>query len=173
MKQSETDTSKKRLSLRLSRTVSIGMSLSILLILGSLANWELPPAFGATITLLTLAPTSQFSRPRNVIGGYLLSTLVAFLVLMICGSTPDAEVIAVVGAVLLSLSLHVVHPPASAMALFVVQNHSSLRFLLVSVFVGVVILVAVCTTVNTFITPKELPQSASAQRGPGETPHRV
>lgn len=114
MKQNETVPCKRVFPLKLSRALGIGVSL---IILGALTNWKLPPPFAATITLLLVAPTSQFSHPRNVIGGYLLSTLVAFLVLMMCGATPWAEVIAVVGAVLLSLSLHVVHPPASAMAL--------------------------------------------------------
>lgn len=126
--------------------------LTILIILSSLTKWTLSPAFAATRTLLLLSPTSQFSHPRNVIGGYLLSALVAFLVLVLCGATPLAEVIAVVGAVLLSLCLHVIHPPASAMALFVIQSRPSFHVLLVLVVVGGVVLVVTCTRVNMLIT---------------------
>jgi CBS-domain-containing membrane protein len=70
--------------------------------------------FGASAVLLFGHPASPLAQPANVIGGYLVATLVTLLVLMLF---PGAWVAAAIGVglvIALMSILRITHPPAGA-----------------------------------------------------------
>jgi CBS-domain-containing membrane protein len=103
--------------------------------------------FGATAVLLFSAPKSNFSRPWNIFGGYIISTLIGAYVISYTGGGWF-----VIGSALgLTITLmhlgDVVHPPAGANLLIITQGHLSV-YLLEPLFVGLVTLIIIAMSVE-------------------------
>lgn len=98
--------------------------------------------FGATAVLLFSAPNSPFSRPLNVFGGYLISTIIGLLILKY--SNGGWLMIGIGFGITIAMMqlLKVIHPPAGANFLIVTQGHLAM-YLIEPLFVGLVILVVV------------------------------
>jgi CBS-domain-containing membrane protein len=115
-------------------------------------------SFGASAVLVYGAPLAEFSQPRNLIGGSVLSALIGVAVYQVCG---DYVVLASALAVSLSIALmyltRTLHPPGGATALIAViggENVHQLGFLyaLMPVFLGSVLLLLVALVVNNLST---------------------
>jgi len=98
--------------------------------------------FGATAVLLFSAPLSPFSKPLNIFGGYLISTLIGSLVLfyghndwMIIGGGLGVTI-------MLMHWTKTIHPPAGANFLIVTQGHLAL-YLLEPLFIGLICLIII------------------------------
>ena len=97
----------------------------------------------ATMALVVGGSTLPLAQPRNVIGGQLVSALVAFTVLAIAGSSAWGAAVAgglALGAMLL---LKMSHSPAAATAVVVVFERPEIVRFLALVLLAVVIMVAV------------------------------
>ena len=115
-------------------------------------------SFGASAVLVYGAPLAEFSQPRNLIGGSVLSALIGVAVYQVCG---DYVVLASALAVSLSIAFmyltRTLHPPGGATALIAViggENVHQLGFLyaLMPVFLGSVLLLLVALVVNNLST---------------------
>jgi CBS-domain-containing membrane protein len=114
-------------------------------------------SFGATAVLLFGAHDSPLAQPRNLVGGHVLSAVVAVLVVALVGSTPITTAVAV-GLSLLVMNLtHTTHPPGGATALIGVQASAGPEFVLVPVLAGALILLAVALLTNNFVHHRRYP----------------
>ena len=115
-------------------------------------------SFGASAVLVYGAPLAEFSQPRNLVGGSVLSAVLGVAIYQLLG---DYMVLASALAVSLSIALmyltRTLHPPGGATALIAViggEQVHQLGFLyaLMPVLVGSVLLLMVALVVNNLST---------------------
>lgn len=104
--------------------------------------------FGASCLLVFGFPDGFFSQPRNVLGGHLLSSLVALLCLRVLGPTWWSMALAVATAVAAMMWLRVVHPPAGANPVIIFMTQPSWDYLLYPTLTGALLIVVVALIYN-------------------------
>ena len=100
----------------------------------------LVPSFGASCALVFAVPESPFSRPRNLIGGHLLSSAVGFVALAILGQGPVAMAAGVGIAIIVMMLTKTMHPPAGGDPLIIILLAPPLMFLAMPIVVGTVLI---------------------------------
>ncbi|WP_369989552.1 HPP family protein [Pseudomonas xanthosomatis] len=100
-------------------------------------------SFGASCVLLFGFPDGPFSRPRNLVGGHLLSSAVGLLVLHLCG--PDWYFMPLAGALALMLMLatDTVHPPAGSNPVIIFLAQPGWDFLVLPTLAGALVLLVI------------------------------
>lgn len=111
------------------------------------APW-LMASFGASCVLAFGMPDSPLAQPRSVIGGHLVATLVALLVLYTLGNSWWAGALAVGLALAAMQQTRTLHAPAGANPLVVLTTGASIDFLVTPVLAGSIVIVAVAWCVN-------------------------
>jgi len=115
-------------------------------------------SFGASAVLAYGAPAADFSQPRNLVGGHVVSAIVGVTVFIVIG---EASSVASSAAVSLAIAaMHVtrtLHPPGGATALIAViggeKVHSlGYRYVLCPVLVGALLMLLVALLVNNLST---------------------
>ncbi|WP_043487237.1 HPP family protein [Holophaga foetida] len=133
-----------------------------ILAIQAVAGWWGQPlligSFGASAVMLFGAPDSPLAQPRNLIGGHLLSALVAIGLVATLGSHPWTAAIGVGLAIGLMHLTHTTHPPGGATALIGVQGHATWGFLLVPVLAGVAILLIMALITNNIVYHRRYPR---------------
>ena len=99
--------------------------------------------FTTSIVLVMATPLSLFARPRNILGGHVLSAVAGFAVLWTLGSNPWMSAIAVGLAIALMQISDTLHPPAGINAFIIVMQAPDWSFFFVPVTAGAVMLVGV------------------------------
>ncbi|MBX9760871.1 MAG: HPP family protein [Beijerinckiaceae bacterium] len=159
-------------------TPAIGGTLGIaaMIALAGVANLPLMLApFTTSIVLVMSSPDSAYARPRNVVGGHVLSALAGFAVLYTLGDTPWFAALAVGLAIAAMQATDTMHPPAGINALIMVVAHPAWTFLFVPVLAGALCLVAFAASyhrlANALARPREVRpiKTADAERPP-QTP---
>lgn len=118
------------------------------------ANLFLIGSFGASAVLIYGAPMAEFSQPRNLIGGHVISALTGVSVhMMLPESLALSSALAVSIAIALMLLTHTSHPPGGATALIAVTGGNSIfdlgfKYVLTPVLVGVLIMLLIALIVN-------------------------
>lgn len=107
--------------------------LHVLLALGS---------FGSTSILLFAFPDNQFSQPRSIVGGHVISTATGLLALALLGKNWWALALAVSVAACLMMLTRTVHPPAGSNPIIVFLSLPGWDFLLFPTLFGAIALVA-------------------------------
>ena len=113
-------------------------------------------SFGASAVLVYGFPMAEFSQPRNVIGGHVISALVGVSLYQIFGAESIWVCpLAVSLAIFAQQFTRTVHPPGGATALISVIGGDSIHqlgflYLLFPVFAGSTIMVLVAVLVNNF-----------------------
>ncbi len=121
------------------------MSMGSLFLIGS---------FGASAVLIYGAPLAEFSQPRNLVGGHVVSGLVGVTVLVLAGETSVlASSMAVSLAIVMMHLTRTLHPPGGATALIAViggeEVHSlGYYYVLCPVLVGALMMLLVALLVN-------------------------
>src|SRR5262245_9370250 len=111
-----------------------------LAVVGVLASLTQQPwllgSFGASCVLLFGFPTGPFSKPRNVLGGHLLSSLTGLLFLQLFrpGWLPMAAAAACAG--MLMMVTDTVHPPAGSNPVIVFLSHPGWEFMVLPTLAG-------------------------------------
>ena len=111
-------------------------------------------SFGASAVLIYGAPMSDFSQPRNLVGGHIISALTGVVIHLIF---PDQ--VALSGALAVSLAIaamlitHTTHPPGGATALIAVTGGDAIfnlgfGYVLSPVLVGVLIMLLTALILN-------------------------
>jgi CBS-domain-containing membrane protein len=108
--------------------------------------------FGASCALVFGAPSSQLAKPRNVIGGHLISAALGLLAASLIAS-PALAMAAGVGLAIAGMLLtDTLHPPAGADPIVVVLSHAPLSFLLMPVLVGTLSIVLIGALYHRLVT---------------------
>ncbi len=115
-------------------------------------------SFGATAVLLFGAPESPLTQPRNLIGGHLISALVAILLVQFFGNGFFIIGISVGLSIFLMYMTRTLHPPGGATALIGVMGNCTPMFLLIPVFTGVLILFVIALFTNNFVNHRQYPK---------------
>jgi len=125
---------------------AIGASLAISAIGGLSLITDLPllfAPFGATAVLIFGQAASPLAQPANVVGGYLLATLVGIAAMLLFPHIWWITPIAVGVAIGLMLVLRVTHPPAGAVPIVVFASSIDVLTLLSVVVLGSITLVGI------------------------------
>lgn len=115
-------------------------------------------SFGASVVLLFGANESPLAQPRNLIGGHVLSAVVAVVVVALLGTSPWSTALAVGLAVLVMNLTHTTHPPGGATALIGVQASAGPDFILVPVLAGALILLVTALFTNNVVYHRKYPR---------------
>ena len=113
--------------------------------------WAIP--FATSIVTVFGSPNAKPAQPRALIGGHLISTMIALAVVKLSGPDPWAAAIAVglsINAMHLSDTFH---PPAGIDPLVVVVNDMSWGFLFMPVGIGALLLVLFAFVWFKFVAP--------------------
>jgi CBS-domain-containing membrane protein len=111
-------------------------------------------SFGASAVLLYGAPQAEFSQPRNLVGGHVLSALIGITLYKLF-----PEPVALVSALAVALSIiamhatRTLHPPGGATALIAVSGSSNSHllgygFVLAPVALGALVMLLVALVIN-------------------------
>ncbi|WP_437882819.1 HPP family protein [Pseudomonas sp. LRF_L74] len=100
-------------------------------------------SFGASCVLLFGFPDGPFSRPRNLIGGHLISSTVGLACLHLLGG--DWYFMALAGALaaMLMIASDTVHPPAGSNPVIIFLAQPGWDFLLLPTLAGALVLLVV------------------------------
>ncbi|ABL69267.1 HPP family protein [Paracoccus denitrificans] len=113
--------------------------------------------FWASCVLLFALPQSPLARPRNVIGGHLLSALVGLLVLNLIGDSVLAMGVGVGLAIAVMQLTGTLHPPAGGDPLVVILSGAGWSFPGVPILAGTVTLVAAAIAYHRLISMRAYP----------------
>jgi len=115
-------------------------------------------SFGASAVLIYGAPSAEFSQPRNLIGGHVLSAIVGVTVFILAGNDPIiAGPMAVSVAIVVMHLTRTLHPPGGATALIAIIGGEKIhtlgyRYVFFPVLVGTLIMLIVALLVNNLST---------------------
>lgn len=115
-------------------------------------------SFGASAVLLFGAAESPLAQPRNLIGGHIVSSVVAVTIVSMGGEGAYAIALAVGIAIFLMCLTRTIHPPGGATALIGVQCHAGPIFILLPVLFGALILLAVALFTNNVVHHRQYPK---------------
>jgi len=96
----------------------------------------LVPPFGASCVLVFGVPASPFARPRNVIGGHVISAAMGLVAVSLLGGGPLGIAVGVGLAISSMIVSDTVHPPAGANPIVVAIVNPGWSFLLAPVLIG-------------------------------------
>ena len=115
--------------------------------------------FGASAVLVFAAPAAPFSQPRNVIGGHVIASLVGVTVAVLFKQNVWWTIAIANGvAIALMVATKTVHPPAGATALLpIISNITDYTWVILPVFVGTLIIVAVGLLYNNLWKKRKYP----------------
>ncbi len=136
------------------------LGIALVALLGQASGWPLLIApFGATAVLLFSLPESPLSQPAHVVGGHVLSTLLALLLRAVLPMNWWTVALAVGLAVALMAALRLTHPPAGADPIVVFLGDPGFEFLIVPVLAGSALLVLLAWLIHRLPprTPYPLP----------------
>lgn len=115
-------------------------------------------SFGASAVLLFGATNSPLSQPRNLVGGHLVSAIVAVIVVALFGSTTYAMALGVGLSIFVMNMTHTTHPPGGATALIGVQAAVGPEFILLPVLAGALILLVTAIFTNNVVYHRSYPK---------------
>jgi len=136
MKKSKRDVAK-----HLIQCLGIGIILSVIGWISTGLNAELLIApFGASSAILFCLSESLVAKPRNVIGGYFISSAVGVTASNFLGNSTWSISLAVSVSILLMALTNTMHPPAGAIPIVAITSMSGWVFILFPVLSGAIIL---------------------------------
>ena len=115
-------------------------------------------SFGASAVLLFGANDSPLTQPRNLVGGHIISAIVAVIIVATMESNSLSIALAVGTAILAMNLTHTTHPPGGATALIGVQGGAGLSYVFVPVLAGALILLLVALFINNLAYHRRYPK---------------
>lgn len=115
--------------------------------------------FGATSVIAFLTHSSEFAAPRNIIGGYVVTSIAGVGIAFFLGHSWWTYALGVALALLLKRIAGVVHPPSAAMPIILINTEDGrlLDFAICSVLPGLIVLVAVAILYNRYLLGNKYP----------------
>ncbi|MBD3921933.1 HPP family protein [Paenibacillus sp. PR3] len=118
--------------------------------------------FGASCVIVFALPDSPLARPRNVIGGHMISALTGLIVYHAFGNHIWSIALAVALSVYLMQVTGTIHPPAGADPIVVILAGAGWSFLFAPVLAGAVILVGLSALYRYMMKKRAQQQQQSA-----------
>jgi CBS-domain-containing membrane protein len=116
-------------------------------------------SFGASAVLLFGVNESPLSQPRNLVGGHIVSAIVAIVIIALGGGSGSISASCAVGiSIFLMYITRTMHPPGGATAFLGVQGHANYMFLFMPVFLGSLILLAMALFTNNIVHHRQYPK---------------
>jgi len=120
----------------------------------------LAASFGASCVLVFATPQSPLARPKNVIGGHLISAFVGLVLFVLLGASPLAMALGTGLAIALMQATDTLHPPAGGDPLIVLlatgtANPVGWSFLLTPILAGTVAIVIVGWLYHKFVSKRD------------------
>lgn len=115
-------------------------------------------SFGASAVLLYAALEAPLSQPRNLIGGHLISALIAVTIYQFWGRNEMTIALAVSISIAVMLWTRTLHPPGGATALIAVDTGQGYTFALFPVLSGAAMLMLVAIAVNNLSKDRSYPR---------------
>ena len=114
-------------------------------------------SFGASAVLVYGAPMADFSQPRNLLGGHIVSAMIGVTVFMLIKEPALASAAAVSLAIMAMHLTRTLHPPGGATALIAVIGGDKVHalgytYVLFPVLVGSLIMLLIALLVNNLST---------------------
>jgi CBS-domain-containing membrane protein len=122
---------------------ALGATLGIVLlqVLSETANLALLVApFGATFVLVFALPESPLVKPRNIIGGYLISTIIGLGFYELLGNNPLSLGLAFGLTFVVMQLTKTLHPPAGSVPILIMFSEIDWTFVLTPILVGVILI---------------------------------
>lgn len=132
-------------------TAGVGgfVSISVLLLLTYLTDAEwLMASLGASCVLVFGAWTAPFSQPRNIIGGHLLSGIIALSFSALFGDHPIVISLAVALTMMAMILTKTVHPPAGGNPIIIIMGGYDWSYLVEPLLIGAVVIVIFAVIIN-------------------------
>lgn len=120
------------------------------------APW-LIASFGATMVILFALPTSPLARPKNIILGHVLTTIIGLAMLKFIGVNEWSLGLAVGISILTMILTDTIHPPAGANPLIVMISNQSWDFLFMPLLAGAVLIVFIGYIYHLLISKNKYP----------------
>jgi CBS-domain-containing membrane protein len=95
-------------------------------------------SFGATFVLIFALPDSPVVKPKNIVGGYLISTSISLLVFGFIGNDPFSLGLAFGLSFVLMQLTKTLHPPAGSIPLLILFVPPDWKFILTPILAGVI-----------------------------------
>jgi len=111
--------------------------------------------FGATSIIAFLLYDSEYARPRNIILGYIITSIVGILMAYILGHNWIVYALGVAIAMLVKSWFKAIHPPSAAMPIILLKANE--HYFLVDVIPGICLLVFIAIVYNRFILHRDYP----------------
>lgn len=127
------------------KTLAVGIKsfLGMAIIAGVAYLYNLPllfPSLGASAVLLYAVENSPMAKPRNVIGGHLVSAFIGVNINHLIGNQWWALAIGISLAIMAMMLTNTLHPPGGATAFVAIYTTQNLSFVFTPVLVGAVML---------------------------------
>ncbi len=122
---------------------ALGATLGIVLlqILSETSNVALLVApFGATFVLVFALPESPLVKPKNIIGGYLIATVIGLVFYQFLGNTPVSLGLAFGISFALMQLTKTLHPPAGSIPVLIMFSEPDWSFVITPVLLGVILI---------------------------------
>jgi CBS-domain-containing membrane protein len=122
---------------------ALGATIGIILLqyLSETANIALLVApFGATFVLVFALPDSPLVKPKNIIGGYLISAVIGLFFFQLLGNTPISLGMAFGLTFILMQLTKTLHPPAGSIPLLIMFSNSDWSFIITPILAGVILI---------------------------------
>lgn len=109
--------------------------------------------FGATSIIVFLTHDSNFARPKNILGGYIVTSIIGVAVAGLLGHSWWSYALGVGLAMWVKVLLRVVHPPSAAMPILLLHANETdlLVYVAESVIPGLLLLIAIAIIYNRYI----------------------
>ncbi|AYA76454.1 HPP family protein [Bacillus sp. Y1] len=138
--------------------VGVFLAVSIICILAFSSNYSMVIGpLGASSILVFAAHNGPLSQPRQVIGGYILSTVTGLLIWSIFGKSLFIIILSLVIVLILMALTKTIHPPAAASALVAINFETGWGYL-IPVFIGIFLLVFVSMLYNNLFPKRQYPK---------------
>lgn len=121
--------------------IGIFIALTVVALIGDLINEKLLIApFAASSIIVFVFHDSQFSKLKNVVGGYVISAFIGILTYKFLGTSIWAVALGVSCATFLMMICDVMHPPAGAITIIAVFTEPASKHFLFTVTLGILII---------------------------------
>ena len=122
---------------------ALGATLGIVLlqVLSETSNIALLVApFGATFVLVFALPESPLVKPRAIIGGYLIATIIGMAFYQLMGNNPLSLGLAFGLSFVLMQLTKTLHPPAGSVPLLIMFSEIDWSFVISPILLGVILI---------------------------------
>ena len=122
---------------------ALGATLGIVLlqVLSETSNIALLVApFGATFVLVFALPESPLVKPRAIIGGYLIATIIGMAFYQLMGNNPLSLGLAFGLSFVLMQLTKTLHPPAGAIPLLIMFSEPDWSYVITPILIGVILI---------------------------------